>query len=299
MAAYEKQYPPYSGNDPYLFLCFSSGSGKKARALLSCLFARGVRVWYAPGRSGTRAEREASDSRMLSASLTVILLDEAFRSDPSAKSMLLACQRAGHPIVCLNTDGGDSGLSIGLVKGADEIRFSRSASAEEYESGLIRSRCFSRELIGTPIRGKNAFFRTAVIVTLTLAALLLAAGIVRLVFGVRKERPVPIEPQDHSGLQGTAQPEATDEPGDTVPFSDETVREAVRSSLGGGLLTEERLREVVSLRLEEDTLPADLSDLALLPSLETILLNQSAAKEVPSRNELSPYTIELYGGETP
>ena len=287
MKAIEKQYPPYPGNDPYLFLCFSMDSGRKARAFLDRLLVRGVRVWYDTGEVRTRAGREAGDSRMLSASLAVILLDEAFRSDSAAKSRLLACQRANIPIVCLNTDGGDSGLSIGLYAGAEEIRFSRGADAEQLERRLIRSENFSRELIGDPRPAKSAGVRTAVTVMLVLSALLLAAGL----FQYFTRRP--------SAVQDALSKDASPEPADPVSFADETVRESVRSSLGGGLLTEERLLQVTVLRLAGDTLPADLSDLSSLPSLTTVQLSQSAAKEVPGRAELNGYTIELYGGGTP
>ncbi len=293
MAAYEKQYPPYTGNDPYLFLCFSAPAGRKTLGLLSRLCRRGVRVWYPPEKSGARSEREANGKRMLSASLTVILLDEALRNDPAAKGRLLACQRAGHKIVCLNTDGGDSGLSIGLLPGAEEIRFSRGARAEEFEYELIRSEGFSRELIGEPVRQRNSFVKTAVILTLTLAALLLAAGLILYLFAPRPAGPVP------PFTEQTPVPQATALPGDTVFFSDASVREAVREMLGGGLLSVERLSEVTTLHLEGDKLPEDLSDLALLPALKTILLSQAAAKEVPSRSELFGYEIELYGGQMP
>lgn len=293
MASYEKQYPPYTGNDPYLFLCFSAPAGKKTLGLLNRLCLRGVRVWYPLKNTAARAEREASDRRMLSASLTVILLDEAFRNDPAAKGRLLACQRAGHRIVCLNTDGGDSGLSIGLLPGAEEIRFLRGARAEELEYELIRSEGFSRELIGDPGKQKIPFFKTAVILTLSLAALLLAAGLIRYFFVPRPIGPVP------PSSEQTLVPQVTALPGDTVSFSDASVREAVRNALGGGFLTKERLSGVTSLRLEGDQLPEDLSDLSLLPSLKTVLLSQVAATGVPSQSELSGYEIELYGGQTP
>ncbi len=291
MAAYEKQYPPYTGNDPYLFLCFSAPAGKKTCALLERLFLRGVRVWYPTGSSAGRTGREEDDRAMLSASLTVIVLDEAFRNDFSAKGRLLACQRAGHRIVCLNTDGGDSGLSIGLLPGAEEIRFPRGTGPEEFEYELIRSEGFSRELIGEPGRKRKTFFKTAVTAALTLTALLLLAGMMRYFFGMRPAEQLPPAVESVSGQETPA------EPGDTVLFSDGIIREAVLSALGGGPLTEERLASITALRLEGDALPADLSGLALLPALETIHLSQSAAKEVPGRSELTGYVIELYGGQ--
>ncbi len=278
MNALSKAYPPYAGDEPYLHFCFSEASGRKALALLRRLRTRGVRVWYCPAASADRKEREANERRMRGARLTVVYLDEAFRNDPAAKSRLLTCQRDGQRIVCLNTDRGDGGLSVGLHANAYEAKLSRGASADEAERALIRAEGFSQELIGAPETPRRGGLRILTGVTVAVTVLLLAAGALRYLLLRPKTRA------------------AGPDPADTVTFSNADVREAVRGALGGGALTEERLNTVTVLRLEGDALPDDLSDLSLLPSLETIELTQTAAQDVYSHPALSDYTLVLIGG---
>lgn len=276
MAKMTELFPPYDGNEPYLYLCFSDASGKKAKAFLRRLYRRGVRVWYGAEASADRAAREAMNARMLGAALTVVYLDDAFRGDPATKSRLLVCQRSGQRIVCLNTDGGDSGLSIGLHADAEEIRLGRNDGAEDMEQALLHAKGFSQALIGEPVHGKNSPVKRIAILLIAAALLLAASG--ALIWLLRREKPTPPETSD------------------TVVFSDAVVREAVRSALGGGVITEERLSAVTYVMLPGETLPDTLSDLLLLPALETVALSQTAAKDAPDRPELAGFTIELYGG---
>lgn len=275
MARMTELFPPYAGNEPYLYLCFSEGSRKKAKSLLRRLYRRGVRVWYGTEASADRSARETMAERMLAASLMVVYLDESFRGDSAAKSRLLVCQRSGQRIVCLNTDGGDGGLSIGLHADAEEIRLGRNDGTAA-EQALLHAKGFSQTLIGEPIPEKSSPVKRVAIALIAAALLLSACG--ALLWVLRRSKPV-------------APKEA-----DTVAFSDDTVREAVRGALGGGAITEERLSTVTALLLPGDTLPDTLSDLLLLPALETVTLSQTAAKDVPDRPELSVYTILLYGG---
>ncbi len=273
-----KAYAPYTGNEPYLHLCFSKASGKKASALLRRLQARGVRVFFDTESGTDRNVRALMNERMLAATLTAVYLDEAFRNDPAAKSRLLACQRSGQKIVCLNTDGGDSGLSIGLHADAAEIRLPRGAQASDAEHALLHADGFSQDLIGVPIRDKRSPIKRLAAALIAAAILLSACGV--LFWLLRRVIPSP--------------PAETD----TVVFSDETVRETVRSALGGGPLTEERLREITALRFSGDELPGTLSDLSLLPNLETVVLSQTAAKNASRYPELADYTVELFGGDS-
>ena len=259
MKALAKSFAPYAGTEPYLHLCFSEASKKKVRAFLRRLYARGVRVWYCADVSANRLEREETERRMLGARVTVVYLDEAFRNDAAAKSRLLTCQRNGQPVICLNTDGGDS------------------AAADDAEFALLHADGFSQELIGEPVAPSGSGLKILIGVILGAVAALLIAGVLWYLF----HTPAQAEP-----------PEQTD----SVTFADETVREAVRDVIGGGLITEDRLSGVTTLRLEGDTLPDTLTDLALLPALETVVLSQRAAAGVSAHPELSAYTIELYGG---
>ncbi len=279
----EKHYLPYDGTEPYLHLCFSNASSKKVLALLRRLRQRGVRVFFETGAAADRDARSAANARMIGAAFTVVYLDDAFRNDPVAKSRLLFCQNNGQRIVCLNTDGGDSGLSIGLHTGADGIVLYRTDGTEAAERAILHTEGFSQELIGEPEKPKRSRFRILTRVLIAATAVLLAAGAV---FYVQTREKRALQKQQREQETQT----------DAVSFADAAVREAVRDALGGGILTEDRLKTVRTLRLTGDTLPETLSDLAMLENLETVELSQSAAKDAVRHPELFAYTVVLYGG---
>ena len=270
----EKRYPPYAGTEPYLHLCFSDADAKRVRPLLHRLYLRGVRVWYACSDETDRTARRLREERMLGAAVTVLFLTDAFRRDRRAKGDMLVCQNAGRPILCLNTDGGDGGLSIGLHPSTPEAAFSRQSRAADWEAAILRADGFTQSLIGEPQKPPVDVLRIVAWSMTALALLLALAGVWW--WTQRKPTPPP-------------------EPVDTVAFADETVREAVRAALGGGVLTEERLLEVTTLSFP-DALPEDVSDLSRLPSLTRIELTQSAALSLDAHPELTAYTLVLIGG---
>ena len=282
MHSLTKTFPPYAGDEPYMHLCFAEESAGEASALLRRLRMRGVRVWYCTGNAADRKVREENERRMLGARVTAVFLDEAFRNDPAAKSRLLTCQREGQPVICLNTDGGDGGLSLGLHADAHEVKLRRGASAGEAEEALLRAEGFTQELIGAPAAPDSRGLRILTGVLMVLIAAALAAG----AFWYAKHR----QPSQ------TGSAEETEEETDGVRFADEALREIVRDAVGGGSLTEDRLARITVLRLPGSRLPDDLSDLTLLRSLKVILISQTAARDVPAHPELAAYEIELFGG---
>ncbi len=77
-----------------------------------------------------------------------------------------------------------------------------------------------------------------------------------------------------AGLKGSATPVIID----TVTFEDEKLTDALRSAVGGGMITTKALERVTKLRLEE--LPEDLSGLKeKAPNLTMLILPQEAAKK--------------------
>ena len=269
----EKRYPPYEGTEPYLHLCFSDADARRVRPLLHRLFVRGVRIWYRIGRAKTAAVRSERDERMLGASLNVVFLTDTFRSDGDAKNELLVCQRKRRAVVCLNTDGKDSGLSIGLNPNTPEYP---APDAGEAEDALLHAEGFTQSLIGPPQKPNIHWIRRATVTAGVIAAVLIAA--VAGFFLFRKSTDPILNPVE------------------TVAFSDASVENAVAAAIGRPL-TEERLGEVVSIQLSGDLLPEDLSDLAKLPNLQRIELTQSAALDVKNHPELYGYALVLIGGD--
>ena len=274
----ETCYPPYEGGEPYIHLCFSDRDERKVRPLLRRLLLRGCRVWYCVGRTRDRAAQALRDRRMLGAGLTVLYLTAAVREDTELKTRLLVCQKARQPILVLNTDGGDSGLSLGLTGEASAPV--PGGNASDACDAILHGQGFSQAFLGDPLPVYDRLWLRRLSVTLAVLALVLAAGVT-----VYKVLHPPTAP-----TQIEIQPE------DQVLFRDEALRETVRAAVGGGPITEEALAGVETLSLSR--LPESMEDLALLPNLSTLILSQEAAQQAPRLPELyEQYTLILAGGD--
>ena len=276
----ESYYPPYEGKEPYIHLCFSDRDERKVRPLLRRLLLRGCRVWYCVGRTRDRSTQALRDRRMLGAGLTVVYLTEAVRADTELKTRLLVCQKARQPILVLNTDGGDSGLSLGLT--AEASSSPMGGNAPDACDAILHGPEFSQVFLGDPLPIYDRLWLRRLSVTLAVLALLLVAG-----GTVYKVLHPPAAP-----AQIEIQPE------DQVVFQDPILREAIREAVGGGPITQEALARITVLPLSH--LPESMEDLALLPNLSTLILSQEAAQGAPQQPGLyEKYTLILAGGEQP
>ena len=206
--------------------------------------------------------------------MTLLLLTDTAVADRDGKSLILVNQKAGRPIVCLDSDGTDRRLAMGLREDTPHLPLYRYTDKTELEEALIRAPGFRQELLGAPVQIRG-FSPGRLALALTLAAALLigvsAAGLY---------------------LFHWFQPKIVD----TVAFSDAVIMEAARREAGGGALTDESVAGIAVLRLE--ALPESWEDLALLPALERIVLPQQALSSGVSLPERE-YTFELSGGEGP
>lgn len=277
MRKIEKTYPPYTGNKPYLYFCFSNEDQNRVRPLLDRLFRRGVRIWYETGDAGNAEKQRSDGERMHGASLVLLYLSDAFRSDVDIKSRAMACRLHEQPLLCLNTDSGDSGLSIGLPSDLPTLSFKK-ATPEEMENAILRADGFSRDLLGPPQNPGSNRIRTLA-VTVAVAAALLLCGALLYAF---------LHPRDDSAPQ----------PEDTVFFSDPLLTAAVRHAVDGPI-TEESLNGVTALSF--DALPEDLAGLSSLPNLSRIELPQNVVIDAPEQvlTLSDSYEIVLIGGDAP
>lgn len=276
----ETYYPPYEGNEPYIHLCFSGRDERKVRPLLRRLMLRGCRVWYCMDKAQERAALAERNQRMLGAGLTVLYLTNAAREDTELKNWLLLCQARQQPILILNTDGGDSGLSVGLTAGTSVSVLG--GNARDACDSILHGPGFSQAFMGDPVKIKDHLWLKCVSVLLLILSLLLVVGGVVYVY---LHPPVILPPE-------VAEPE----PEDTLLLRDEALKEAVRGAIGGGPITEEAVAGLAELSFAR--LPEDISELALLPDLSTLILSQEAAKAAPETPELyERYTLIVAGGD--
>ena len=278
----ETYYPPYAGKEPYIHLCFSARDERRVQPLLRQLLLRGCRVWYSVKQTGDRAAQVARNERMLDAGLTVLYLTGAAREDTELKTRLLVCQKEKQPILVLNTDGGDSGLSLGLTEEA-AVTAPGSGTAD-IVNALLHGQGFSQVFMGPPLPVYDRLWLRRTSAALIVLSLLLASGI--WVYRYLNPPPSP----------APAEEPAAEEPSDTALIGDGALLEAARAAVGGGPVTDEALAGIDTLHLSR--LPGSAEELAVFPNLRVLVLTEDAAKDAPRHPLLyERYTLTVAGGE--
>ena len=265
--------PAYEGDEPYVYFAFAETDARRVRPILRVLYARGFRVWYVLGPAGSAQAVLRRSERASSAALTIVYLSDAAVGDRDLKSALLVNQKNERPILCLDPDGTDRRLAMGLREDIPHLGLYANRG-DALEEALIRAEGVTQELMGQPVQLRSGFS----VGKLSAVLALLAAGM--LLFTIYGGRY----------LSRSASADA-----DTISFSDPIVMAAARQAVGGGALTEESAAAVTILRL--DSLPESWEDLALLPALEAMELPQDAL--IGSAPLPGGYRILLSGGERP
>ena len=242
--------------------------------LLSLLYERGVRLWYAMGKTARVDELALRNERTDHAALTVLYLSEAARNDTDVKNVILSCQEQGLPLACIDADRGDHGLSVGLTKDVPHVPAWQMTSADEVEEAVIHVDGFVQELVGPrPEPYQDPLKKVA----LAIGALALTTLLVGVGYGW------------HLGLIAPA----TRHPGDTAALASPELLGAARRAQGGGSVTGESVSRITVLRLREA--PASLDDLAPFTALQRVELPQEQASEATVLLD-GPYEVALIGG---
>ena len=272
MKNWQKRYPPYEGSEPYLYFAFAEADSAKAWQIMRILLERGCRVWYGSGPSGNADELLRRQERAEDANLTLLYLTDAACADKDTKSNILVNQKNGKHILCLDPDGADRRLSMGLYETVPHLPLYRLKSRKEIENAVIRAEGFSQEILGEPVRveGSGSLGKLTALFCVLAVLLALASFI-----GGRYLR--------------WFQPEVPDE----VPFTDPVILSAVRNAARGGAITEDLVSEITVLRLSG--MPESWEELEKLPALRTVTLPQQALLEEGTLPD-GDITVELTGG---
>lgn len=263
MKNWRKKYPPYSGDEPYLYFAFADRDASRAWTVMKVLLERGIRVWYSSGTAQSGKELELNQNRAIGAETTFLLLTDEAVSNKNLKSRILAIQSAKKTVVALNPDGKDRLLAMNLKESVPQIQLSGFSGGTELADALCHAEGVTQSVIGEPVKVGRQW--ALPVILCVLSAML---GVLAYYFAPK------VIPQD------------------TVSFSDPVIETAVRKA-AGGLLTEETVSGVTELSLAG--LPEDWSELEKLPGLEKIRLSQEAAMLAESFPE--GYVITLRGGD--
>ena len=269
-----REFPPYEGDSPYLYFAFAEADSRRVWEYLRLLYERGCRVWYSRGKADGPEEVLRRQARYRGAALTLVYLSDEACRDQNTKSSVLVNQQFDSPIICLDPDGKDRVLAMGLRESVPHIPLYRIRSKEELEDAIFHSEGFSQELLGEPVKIRKA----SIIPKLSLMFCVLAVVLSVLFFsGVRERVSEVIQVSDE------------------VELSDPVLLSAVRKAAGGGAITQELVETLKAIDLSG--MPENWDDLELLPSLEEIRIPQEALLDGAPLPE-GEYTIILTGGGT-
>ena len=273
MKNWHKYFPPYEGEEPYLYVAFAAADEKKVWKILRPLLERGCRVWYRFGPAGGADNLLHDQERSSGAALTLLYLTDAACADKDTKSNVLVNQKYGRQILCLDPDGTDRRLRMGLREDVLHIPLYELRGSGEIEDAIIHAEGFSQDIIGEPVKiaAGSALGRiSAVLCVLAIPLAVLAFAGFRYFHWFT--------------------PAFLDE----VALTDPVIVSAVRKAARGGPITEEFANGLIELRL--DAMPESWDDLNSLPSLERIEIPQQTIIDGGSLPE-GGYTIELSGGD--
>ena len=271
MKSWQRRFPPYDGTEPYLYFAFTESDSGRVWRIMRILLERGCRIWYSTGHSGSSQELLRRQERAGNAALTVLYLSNAACSDSYLKNSVLVNQEAGRKISCLDPDGDDRRLRMGLHESVQHIPVFEFKSGSDIESVIIHADGFLQDILGEPVKTRGGLAERLSVVLSLLALILTVTAVIGYFFFYHSE------------------PELADE----VHFADPIIAASVRTAAAGGIITEDLVSQVSFLYL--DGIPESWDDLHLLPSLERIRIPQQALLEGGSLPE-GDYIIELGGG---
>ena len=132
-----RDFPPYEGDGPYLYFAFAEADSKKVREYMRLLYERGCRVWYSCGKADGPEEVLRRQERYRGSALTMVYLSDEACRDQNTKSSVLVNQKFDSPIVCLDPDGKDRVLAMGLRESVPHIPLYRIRGREALEDALF------------------------------------------------------------------------------------------------------------------------------------------------------------------
>ena len=275
MKKWHEQYPPYEGNEPYIYFAFAEADINKVGRIIRIMLDRGCRIWYTLGAAGSAEEVLRRQHRADGAKVTFLYLTDAACADQDTKSFVLVNQKFGHDIVCLDPDGTDRRLLFGLRETVPHIPLYRYKKDIDIDYSIIHSQGFEQNVMGEPVKISIGLTIGEISMMIAGAAvLIILAGLIWT--GLHNKE-----------LQQDVKP-------DTIVFDDNVIEAAVRKELIGRELTPEAVSGIETLSLEG--LPENWDDLEKLSSLKKIVISQNALLYGGALPD-GDYTIVLTGGD--
>lgn len=281
-ASFFRDFPPYSGEEPYVYLCFHEADKKRVKPFLSALIQRRCRVWYCIGDAQDAEQNRANAQRAGKAALMVFFLTPRSVEDETVKSNLGHFQASGRPVICIETEAcaEQSGFSLILSKRVPRIACKVGESAESIVSKLLRTEGFTQEFIAPDDYVWQHFLKKRKSRKIALITLAIALAVLTSAFFYAKSNDF-------------FRPDVS--LSDTVTIEDPVFEQAARVALspdGEAALTDESLSRITTLRLE--SAPASFDALKLFPALTRLEVPSSCVYEASALLQDASFTIVVY-----
>ena len=277
-----RNYPPYQGAEPYLYLCFHHADAKMVKPVLEELTKHRCRVWYCFSGASSAKENRDNVRYEKNASLMVFWLSDSAARDENMKSAIGYFQTTGRPVICLDrrTNTERSGFSLILDKNARILRSEPDTSVEVLVSTLMRTEGFTHLLIAENDSERQIFLHKRKSRIIALSILFAAAALMVCAF---------LYAQSNNWFR----PEIVVL--DSMSISDPEIRRAAKAALsedGSVALTPESIFTITTLRIE--TPPASFGELSLFPSLARLEIPQSCVDQAAALLDGAQYDIVVY-----
>lgn len=281
-ASFFRDYPPYLGDEPYVFLCFHKEDAQQVKPFLDGLVQRRCRVWYSMEKVLKTADNKKRTNCENNAGLMIFWLSKCAADDEGMKSRLGSYQASGRPVICIDTQdcAAQSGFSLIVTEHAKHIACPPGTTPEAIVSMLLRTEGFSQQFIAENDLERQLFLRKRRSRRIALSILAAALLLLTIAFFYAQSNDF-------------FRPRAVIV--DSVTIDDAVIVRAARFALsenGVAALTQEGLARITTLRL--DTTPTSFEALEQFPALTRLEIPQSAVTLAAQLPEDAPYRIVVY-----
>ena len=282
-AAFFPDYPPYTGDEPYLYLCFHEKDAQRVKPFLDQLYRRHCRVWYSLQEATDSKRGEYCAKRVKKAALLVLWASWDASNSESTKSKLGYYQESGNPAIVIEfkAASSESGLSMLFTNQVKYLQAEYDPAIEDLASALMRTEGFTQQIIGVNDEELRILLhrkkeRRIALMILAIALFVLLSGFL------------------YARSNNLFKPETVIV--ESVTLSDAEIARAARDALSLGdnaSLTQENIASIPMLRLE--SVPDTFDDLLYFSALTRLEIPQCCVEKAASLLDDATYTIVVYG----
>ncbi|GEM_PF-1981868 len=178
---YNKQYPTYSGSDPYVFFSYAHKDMEKIVPIIDRLYNDKYRLWYDAGIEVGANWPEVVASHLLNSKTVILFISESFLKSQNCRREVNYAVSEKKEMYCVFLENVNLPEDMGMQLSTVEKLYASDMSSEQIAENIERK--IGSDYLGDGITGyetikkKKTSLNIWRIVSLILALLLLASGV--------------------------------------------------------------------------------------------------------------------------